>query len=86
VHLGFTFYCQPHKSRVHNVVDMWLQVQLILVILFALTNIVSQTGPSPFLSPPSISLFGLLYLSPFLSPGLSPFTSIPLYPDPFLAF
>jgi hypothetical protein len=44
VHLGFTFYCMPHRSRLHNYCDIWLQVQLVLIILAALTNIVGQTG------------------------------------------
>lgn len=78
VHLGFTYYCMPHTSRIHNIVDMFLQAQLILVILFALTNIVDQTGESPSTQPHPFFLHKHLPTPTRSTPTVNP----PLHPSP----
>jgi hypothetical protein len=44
IYLFWTFYMQPYVHERHNVVDMFLQMQFIMIILFALTNIVGNDG------------------------------------------
>jgi hypothetical protein len=44
VHLFWTFYTQPYVQERHTIVDIWLQIQLLMLLIFALTNIVGNDG------------------------------------------
>ena len=44
VYLFWTFYCSPYVHDRHTMVDIWLQLQLLLVLTFALTNLVGNDG------------------------------------------
>ena len=44
IYLFWTFYMQPHVHERHNVVDIFLQIQFLAIVLFALTNIVGNDG------------------------------------------
>ena len=43
-HLGMTCYCRPHIQTRHTVIDMWLQIQFLILCAYAFTNIIGQDG------------------------------------------
>ena len=44
IHLFWTFYTQPYVQERHTIVDIWLQMQLLLLLVFSFTNIVGNDG------------------------------------------
>jgi len=43
-HLFWTFYMNPHIHDRHNVVDIFLQIQFLILLTFALSNLVGNDG------------------------------------------
>ena len=43
-HLTMTFYCRPHAHFRHTVIDVWLQIQFLLLSSYAFSNIIGQDG------------------------------------------